>query len=130
MTRMMTFLIAAVLTTGPVQAKPGLRDVPELDQGLFVIALANEIRRKCDDISPRWLRANSYVNDLQDKALSLGYTRAEVKAHLDDDAEKDRMRGLAARYMTDKGVANGDFCGLGRIEIAAGTDIGRLLRER
>ncbi len=130
MTRAMTLLIAATLLSGPALAKPSLRDVPELDKGLFVIALANEIRRKCDDISPRWLRANSYINDLQDKARALGYTRDEVEAHLDDEVEKNRMLGIATRYMADKGVAAGDYCAIGRIEIAAGTEVGRLLRER
>ena len=126
-------MIAAVICglSAPVSAKPALRDVPVIDDGLFAVALADRIRKTCPTISARFFRAYAYLNDLRKTAEARGYSRAEVEAHLESDAEKDRLRARAARLLDAQGLsadASG-YCALGRQQISAGTDAGRLLRE-
>lgn len=60
--------VTFVLTATSLAAKPPLRDVQEIDDMVMVIAVANEIRKRCDDISARLLLAYSTVNGL--KALA------------------------------------------------------------
>ncbi|WP_298842110.1 DUF5333 domain-containing protein [uncultured Roseobacter sp.] len=131
---MVRLMVATVLIcglSGPALAKPALRDVPVIDNGLFAVALADQIRKSCPSISARFFRAYAYLRNLQTAAEESGYTRAEVEAHLDSEAEKERLRLRAASLLKDQGLradASG-YCALGRQQIAAGTDAGRLLRE-
>lgn len=124
--------LLAILMALPVaaQAKPAIRDVPKIDEGLFTIGLANEIRKTCPAISARMLTALAALNDLQQTAREMGYTKAEVEAYLDSEAEKERMRARKRAYFEQKGLATdvAGHCTLGEMEIAGGTPVGRLLR--
>ncbi len=60
------------------------------------------------------------------------YSEAEIRAFIDDPAEKARMRDEARAYLAGHGVTRGDaesYCRLGRAEIAAGSRIGQLIYE-
>jgi hypothetical protein len=65
--------------------------------------------------------------------MSLGYSRAEVTEYVEDDTEQERMIAIARQYFAQRGVTSLEdvdgACRVGRDEIAAGTQIGRLLRE-
>ena len=75
MVRMMILAASIAAMTGSMAlAKPALRDVPELDNRLFAVGLAEEIRRNCPQISGRMLKAFGYLQDLANDALELGYT--------------------------------------------------------
>lgn len=121
-------LIAAL--SGAAAAKPSLREVREIDDGLFAVGLANKIRKTCADISPRYFRAISFLRDLENKAYAMGYTEDEVEAHLDSKVEKDRQRARAADYMKARGFEQTDtgYCAFGRSEIERKTMIGTFLR--
>ncbi|QBF31345.1 hypothetical protein CFI11_08950 [Thalassococcus sp. S3] len=126
-------LAAAVTTAGAAAAKPPLRDVARIDDGLLYVALANEIRKGCDAISPRFGRALSTLRAIQQHALDLGYSQAEIDAYTNSDTEKDRMRARGARYYAANGVdptKPDDLCALGRAEIARNSAIGVLLRAK
>jgi hypothetical protein len=112
------------------QDKPALRDVPVLDNGLFTLGLADQIRKTCPTISARMFAALGAFSDLRQTAKDMGYTRAEVEAHMDSDAEKDRLRARARSYFEEKGLRPdaAGHCTLGEMEIAAESDVGRLLR--
>jgi len=112
-------------------ALPPLRDVKSIDQGLFTVGLANEIRRKCPTISARVFYAIGVLQDLKREARSLGYTNAQIDAHVDSDVEKDRLRARGKAYMDARGLEQNEagFCALGREEIAQKTEVGALLRE-
>ncbi|AEI94466.1 DUF5333 domain-containing protein [Roseobacter litoralis] len=114
----------------PVAANPPLRDVQQIDDALYTVGLANEIRRKCPDISARFFKAISYLRALEDQARELGYSEAEIKAHLESDTEKKRLRARAADEMKAAGYKQNKqgYCALGRAEIAQKTEIGALLR--
>ena len=130
MVRVMIMVALMASMTGSAGAKPAMRDVPQIDNGLFAVGLADQIRRNCPDISARFFRALTFLQSLEKTARDLGYTEAEIEAHLDSDVEKDRLRRRAATYMADLGFdQNRDgYCALGRAEIARNSRIGTLLR--
>lgn len=125
-------LAAAVIIglAGGLAAKPALRDVPEIDDGLFVVGLAHLIRKNCPSIEARFFRALGAVNALEQEARDRGYSREEIRAHIDSKAEKARLRARATRYMDAQGLEPTEtgYCALGQAEIARKSQIGALLR--
>ncbi|WP_298912798.1 DUF5333 domain-containing protein [uncultured Roseobacter sp.] len=129
----MTMVTAgAVFVTGVAAANPPLREVKSIDDGLFAIGLADQIRKNCPVISARIFRALGALQDLNAQAEALGYTKKEIDAHVDSDVEKDRLRARAADYMAAQGlkVDEAGYCALGKAEIARNSTIGVLLREK
>jgi hypothetical protein len=117
----------------PAAARQPLSEVREIDDGLFYVALANEIRKSCDDIEPRIFMALSTLRSLNSKARAMGYTQAEIDAYTDSDAEKARMRARGAEYYAARGVDPAvpqDLCALGRAEIQRNSQIGVLLKAK
>lgn len=117
----------------PAVAKTPLREVAEIDDGLFAVAVADEIRKQCDTISARMIRAFMYMNALERRAKELGYSQTEIKAYVKSPEEKARMRARGEAFLKANGVSYADpetFCTLGRTEIAKGTQIGQLLRAK
>lgn len=110
-----------------------LRGNPEIYNGLFAIAVADQVRKNCDSISPRMIRAFTFARSLQARAREMGFSDAEIDAFLDSDAEKARMRASVTRYFAQNGVVESDpetYCALGRTEIARASQAGVLLRAR
>ncbi|THH38988.1 hypothetical protein E4Z66_05365 [Aliishimia ponticola] len=125
-------LVCAV-AAGSVAAKPSLRDVDPVENGLFAIAVADKIRNECDAISGRVLKAMRQLSDLQDYAVSIGYSKDEIKSYVRSDAEKRRMEAKRDAYLTTLGVVKSDpatYCAAGRAEIEKSSRIGALLRAR
>lgn len=119
-------------TTGAV-AKPPLREVPEIADGIFTIVTANEIRRHCDDINGRMAKGIGEVRRLRARANELGYSDSEIRAVLKSDQEKERMIQRGRKYMASKGLdydRSGDLCRLGHMEIKTNSAIGALLRAK
>lgn len=113
--------------------KPPLREVPEIADGIFTIVVANEVRKACDDIQGRLFKGIGEIQRLRSRANKLGYTDAEIRAVLDSDAEKERMRARGRDYMAARGLnfdAPGDLCRLGHMEITENSAIGALLRAK
>ena len=128
-----SMILALGLMAGAVSAKPALRDVAEIDNGLLAVALADEIRKNCDDISARMIRAYSYVSNLENRAVALGYSKDEIEDYVTSKAEKARMRARGEAYIKAEGLDpkdKADLCQLGKQEIAKGSQIGALLRAR
>lgn len=129
--RLITASIFLMALAAPVVAKPPLRDVAEIDNGLMAIAIADEIRKTCDDIRPRMIRAMSQINSLEKKARALGYSKDEIDDYVTSKAEKARMRKKADSWLSAKGVNVNDrasLCRFGRDEIGRGGPIGYFLR--
>ena len=119
------------LTATAATAKVPLRDVPEIDNPMFAVAMAIEISDKCDTIKPRTLKGVTFLWNLADKAKSMGYSKAEIDAYSKSDEEKARMRVKGEAYMRDMGLdpAKAEaLCKLGEMEMAQGTQIGSFLR--
>lgn len=135
--RPLTHLIAAIATTAalasPVAAQSGLANEAAINDKLFVFAMANEMRKACDDISPRMMRAISFRNNLFSEARAKGYTNAEIDAYIDNKAEQAKMKARGNRYLAQFGASLSDkpsLCRVGREEIAKRSQIGVLLRAR
>lgn len=112
-------------------AKPPLRDVAPIDEAVFDVAVADQIRKKCPSIAPRVLKALSLYRATRKYAHSLGYTDDEIEAYGDSKAEKARLRAKGDAYFRANGVVTSDpqsFCALGRKEIEKASRIGSLLR--
>lgn len=129
------FVLAVGLfsTTGHAQNASWqiMRDDPEIHEGLTVIAVGRHIQNKCDDISPRLLRALGFAEGLADRAEELGVARSDIRAFIDDRTEQQRYRDVMQEWFAARGVDHREeeaVCRVGRDEITAGTQIGRLLR--
>jgi hypothetical protein len=135
MKRMRAVPVALVLLAAqPVAAdRPPLSEVQEIDGALLAVAIANEVRERCDDIEPRMIRAWSTLNGLKAKAKALGYSEDEIEDYVTSEAEKARMRRLGEVYVRQQGAdpaVTAELCAFGRAEIARSTAVGRLLREK
>lgn len=112
-------------------AKPPLREVSKVDDTLLQIAIANEIDKYCDGLGGRRLKAIGIMWGLRSHANALGYSDKEIRAYVDLDFERKRMRARGEAYLAQKGVTYEkpeSFCRLGRAEMDRNSAIGALLR--
>lgn len=125
--------IAAMMIAGAVEARPPLRDVAIVDDGIMYLAIGNEIQESCSNISPRLFTAYRYLMSLQKHAKSLGYTDGEIRTYRKSDTEKARMRKRGEAYVRAQGgdPSNAQsLCALGLAEIARSSAIGVMLKEK
>jgi hypothetical protein len=97
----------------------------------MAVAIADEIRKSCDGISPRLIRAYARLSTLKSRAQSLGYSDDEIDDYVTSKEEKRRMRGKAEAYLRGHGVdpaRTETLCRFGKEQIAKDTAIGSLLR--
>lgn len=128
---MRMMVLALVLAAGTANAKQPLEEVESVTSGLLWIGIADEIRNTCPSISARMIRALGYINDIQNEAKSLGYSKAEIDAFRKSDANKAELRRRGEAYLQANGVDLNDpnsYCVLGRAEIKKSSQIGALLR--
>ncbi|QBY00155.1 hypothetical protein E2K80_04895 [Rhodophyticola sp. CCM32] len=110
----------------------GLRDDPQIASGVLVAAIGRIVEDNCTDIERRNGRARLAVIPIYNRAVSLGYSRSEIFAYIDDETEKERVRAQARQWLAERGASESapeTICQVGRDEISAGSPIGRLLRE-
>ena len=116
---------------GGASAKPALKDVGAVREGIIATGIAYEITQLCGSISPRYFRAIGYLNSLKDHAKSLGYSESEIDAYTSDKAEETRLKVVARARLADMGAVTGNeasYCTVGRAEIAKNSIVGRLMR--
>jgi len=128
-------LLAALLAAGPIaaSAKPHLRDVPEIEGPLFAVAMAKEVSDYCDSIGARLFKGIGELRRLRSKANELGYSDTEIRAYIESDTEKTRMRAKGEKLLRASGVSYENpetFCAFGRTEIEKNSAIGVLLRAK
>ena len=128
-------LLAALLALSPMSAvaKPPLRDVPEIEAPLFAVAVAKEVADHCDSIGARLLKGIGELRRLRAKANALGYSDTEIRAYIESDTEKARMRAKGEQLLLQSGVSYENpetFCAFGRAEIEKNSAIGVLLRAK
>lgn len=124
--------LAALLPGAAAAQATPLGEVPEIAEGLIATAIAYEIGRVCGPVDARRLQGIAFLLSLQARARSLGYSQEEIDAFVDDDAEKDRLEGVARGRLAALGAVEGDegsHCAVGRAEIAKGSQVGRLLSD-
>ena len=126
-----TAALAFALTAGAAAANPDIGQVTFITEGLINTAIAYEIDRVCDDLDGRRLAGINFLWSLKDHASSLGFSDDEIRAYVDNKAEKDRLEQIARARLRDMGAVEGEpetYCAVGRAEMAAESDIGRFLR--
>ncbi|MBL4917357.1 DUF5333 family protein [Szabonella alba] len=129
--RMAVLALMAGLAAPLAADARSLRDVRAVDDGLTVVAIGNAIRKTCPQIEARRLRAMGYMRGLADLARQAGFSEEEIRAHVEDRAEKARVKAAAAAYLAAQGAKEGDVpghCAAGRAEIERNSQVGRLLR--
>lgn len=127
-----TLVLCLGVPFGAAQAKPSIRDVPELYEPLFYIAVANEIRKTCPDISERRLKGINALWSLRNRANQLGYSDKEIEAFYESEAERARMAERGEAYLARFGARRDDpasLCAFGRAEIERNSAIGVYLKE-
>ncbi|MXQ07766.1 hypothetical protein GQ651_07895 [Alphaproteobacteria bacterium GH1-50] len=123
------FLVLAMAS--PALAKVPLHENPTVVNGFYAIGLADEVRKNCDSIKPRWLRAYNYLKALEKYAQDAGYSEAEIEELTDNKAEKEALRSRIRADLKARGASPQTpegYCTVGREEIAKDTAAGRLLR--
>lgn len=130
------FLVVALATSaGSARADDWdtLRNDERVHNGLLMVAIGRHIELTCPTIERRDIAAGTFLLGLANHAMSLGYSRAEVTEYVEDDDEQARIIAIATRYFEQRGVTSLEdedgACRVGRDEIAARSQIGRLLRE-
>lgn len=124
-------LLLVLALPAVAEAKSPLREVKEIDDELYYIAIANEISEYCPSISGRRLKAIGVMWGLKSTANNLGYSDSEIRAYVESDAEKNRMRAKGEAYLAQHGVSYDNpssFCTLGQAEIERNSAIGVYLR--
>ena len=125
---------ALCMLAGPLAAQelPPLSEVEVVTEGLIQTAIAYEIGEVCEPIDGRKIAGIAFLWSLHSEARRLGYSREEIEAFVDDDVEKDRLEAIARERLAAMGAIEGNpdtFCEVGRAEIAAGTQVGKLLSD-
>ncbi len=129
-------LLALTLGAAPLAAgagKPSLREVPEIENVLYVAAIAHALSEGCAGLATRRLKAVGMAWRLRARANELGYSDAEIKAYVESDAEKARMRAKVGAFLNRNGVSGAkphSFCAFGHAEIEKSSAIGALLKAR
>ncbi|KAF0674863.1 DUF5333 domain-containing protein [Profundibacterium mesophilum] len=128
-----TVILAAMLgaLAAPAFAKPPLHQNETVRSGFYAIGLADEVRKNCPSISPRMIRAWTYLKSLEGYARDAGYSRDEISALTDNKAEKEKLRAVIRDDLRGRGAVPGKpegYCAVGREEIAADSAAGRLLK--
>jgi hypothetical protein len=122
--------MATVMFAGNLSAQTALANEAEITEGLIAAGQAYEISEKCGAISARSIRGAFFLNGLRIRATELGYSNSQIETYIDDRAEQRRLEGIARTRLFGKGAVAGQeqtYCAVGRAEIAAGSQIGRLL---
>jgi len=125
-------VLLALPTLAAAQDLPPLGQQEVITEGLINTAIAYELDRKCDELEGRRLQGIAFLWSLESEARRLGYSRQEIEAFIDDDAEKDRLEGIARERLRGMGAVEGEwdtYCAVGRGEIAKGSQIGKLLDD-
>ncbi|NRB19273.1 MAG: DUF5333 domain-containing protein [Rhodobacteraceae bacterium] len=135
MTRTLIAAVALCVSALPLgaAAKPSLRDVAQVENIIFAAAVAHEVSEYCQTIKPRHLKALGMAWELKSQANDLGYSNAEIRAYVESDSEKARMRAKGELFLKANGVDYSTpetFCVFGRAEIEKSSAIGALLRAK
>lgn len=124
-------ILVTVTLAGSLSARPALKDVAHVRDGIIAVGIAYEISERCSSLRPRLFRGLTYLNSLKNHARSLGYSEDEIDAYINDNEEKKRLEGIARAQLAALGAVVGEeetYCTVGRTQIERGNAVGYLLR--
>ncbi len=109
-----------------------MREDERISNGLLVVTIGAHIDDTCPTIEARSVASGAYMMGLARHAMSLGYSRDEIRRYVDDEGERERYRQLALRYFAQHGVHSEEdvegACRVGQMEIDNRSTVGRMLR--
>ncbi|NKB28102.1 MAG: hypothetical protein GKR99_11325 [Rhodobacteraceae bacterium] len=126
-----TCLAACIALPLSAQDRPGLEFEAEIDNSLLIVMTADLIRKNCEAIDARKIKAVLYIKGIERRARALGYSKKEIEHHVEDEDQKARLKKIALGYLGSKGLVADDpasYCAVGRSEISAKSTVGRLLK--
>lgn len=127
-------LAALVLVlAGPALALEPLEKEAHINDSLRAGRIGDVIRKNCPTIEARMFTVWFKIEQLKSYARKKGYAEPEVRAFLKDPAQKARIKAEADAWLASQGAVAGDaesYCRVGRQEIAKGTLLGSLMRDR
>lgn len=129
--RSLALIVGFSVASGATLVSGELAQERVITNGLIDTAIAYEIGRKCDSLEARIVQGINFLYALKAEAETLGYSSGEINAYIENEAEKDRLEGLARQRLASLGGVDGQwetYCTVGRAQMAQGTQIGRLLR--
>ena len=126
-------LVLSLALATPALALEPLAEEAFINDSLRAGRIGDVIRKTCPTIEARMFVVWSKLEELKRYARDKGYSEDEVRAFLKDPGQKARIKAEAAEYLKAAGAVEGDaesYCKVGRDEIAKGSLIGSLLRDR
>lgn len=129
----LTLTLAALAVAAPAFALGPINQEKHINDTLRQGFIADKIADTCPTLAPRKLRALDELNKLKNYALKQGYTADEIRSFVTSKTEKKRGKAEAAAWLKKAGAVDGDaesYCRIGRDEIARGSLIGALLRDK
>ncbi|WP_108484617.1 DUF5333 domain-containing protein [Oceaniglobus ichthyenteri] len=134
MSRFLTSAALCATLAFPVaaQALPPINKEPQVYAMFYALGLADEVRKNCPTISPRMIRAFTYLKSIESYARKVGYTETQIRDLAENKAEKEKLRAIIRADLAKRGAKSGSpegFCQVGREEIAKNSASGRLLKE-
>lgn len=132
-------VLAVTLAASPAMAvtqdevNATLRADAQVWGGLLALGIAHGISEICPSFEARTFSGRLFLLGLYNRARSLGYSRAQIRDFVEDDAEKARLRTEVLAHFARNGAredAPDTVCALGRAEIAAGSLAGDYIRAR
>lgn len=129
LSHMLGAAILGVTLSSAAVANPA--NVDRVTEGLIAAGMAIELGDNCPSVSVRFVRGISFLQGLKNHLKSLGYTNAEIDAYIDNRQEKQRLEAIAFGRLSALGVrvdTPSTYCTVAQSQIAAGTQIGKLLR--
>lgn len=124
-----TLICGLVLSATTATANPS--NVERVTEGLIAAGMAIELGDKCGSVGVRMIRGLNFLQGLKSHLQDIGYSNAEIDAYIDNDAEKQRLEGIARDRLSALGARENDaasYCAVAQDQIAQGTQVGQLLR--
>lgn len=132
---MLKYTVAALFfgSMSAAEALQPLHTNPTVYSGFYSIGLADEVRKNCDSIEPRMIKAYFKIKSLESYARKVGYSDEQIEAFTKNKAEKEKLRARIRRDLKKRGASPESpegYCTVGLEEIAKDSAAGRLLRAR
>ncbi|MFX4299925.1 DUF5333 domain-containing protein [Pseudosulfitobacter pseudonitzschiae] len=124
-------LFALIMQPTVASELPPLSSQSGIDRSMLWAGLAIETSEKCPSISLRKLKGISFLWSVRSDASKLGYSDDQIRAYVESDAEKARIRQVGEAYIRSKGFdpsTETGICAFGQAEIVRGSIIGGFLR--
>lgn len=131
MRSVLIFLALFVPAVAVADERVPLHEDPYLEVGLRIVAQGYFMRKNCDEVSMRYLKALGLVRSLHARGEELGYSDDEMQAYLDNKHHKKRVEDLARAELVALGMDFDDpstYCPVAKSQIAAGTLFGPYFR--